>query len=113
MPPITVTGTELEYTVDGLSPNVTYIVKCISSNGVDSCDSSVDMIRRKFSIVHRNYSQYLYNCINEIIQIQYHYMLMLLRIYNIKFIAVFRGLLINFPWIAIFYPLSDLLPLNL
>ena len=45
MPPITVTGTELEYTVDGLSPNVTYIVKCISSNGVDSCDSSVDMIR--------------------------------------------------------------------
>ena len=44
MPPITVTGTELEYTVDGLSPNVTYIVECTSSNGEDSCDSNMDTI---------------------------------------------------------------------
>ena len=72
MPSKTITGTELEYTVNDLNPNVTYTVKCISSNGGDSCDSSVDMIRRKFSIVHRNYSLYLYNCINEIIQKQYH-----------------------------------------
>ena len=37
---MTITGTELEYTVDGLSPNVTYIVECTSSNGEDSCDSN-------------------------------------------------------------------------
>ena len=46
MPPIIKTGTELEYTVDGLKPNVNYTVKCYStsSNGYDSCDSS-DTIR--------------------------------------------------------------------
>ena len=44
MPSITVNGTELEYTVDGLKPNVTYTVKCMSSNGEDSCDSSKDTI---------------------------------------------------------------------
>ena len=57
MPPITVTGTELEYTVDGLSPNVTYIVECTSSNGVDSCDSSMDTIISKltFPYIHLNY----------------------------------------------------------
>ena len=57
MPRITVTGTELEYTVDGLKPNVTYTVECMSANGDDSCDSSMDMIRRKLlPIVHRNYA---------------------------------------------------------
>ena len=40
MPSITINGTELEYTVDGLSPNVTYIVECMSSNGEDSCNST-------------------------------------------------------------------------
>ena len=57
MPPITLTGTELEYTVDGLSPNVTYIVECTSSNGVDSCDSSMDTIISKltFPYIHLNY----------------------------------------------------------
>ena len=49
MPPITVTGTELEYTVDGLSPNVTYIVECTSSNGEDSCDSNMDTIISKLT----------------------------------------------------------------
>ena len=72
MPPITVTGTELEYTVVDLNPNVNYTVKCMSSNGEDSCGPSIDMIRRKLlSIVHLNYALYLNNCINEIIQIQY------------------------------------------
>ena len=47
MPSKTVTGTELEYTVDDLKPNVTYTVECMSSNGEDSCGPSMDMIRRK------------------------------------------------------------------
>ena len=47
MPPKTVNGTELEYSVDDLSPDVNYIVECTSSNGEDSCDSSMDMITRK------------------------------------------------------------------
>ena len=42
-----VTGTELKYTVNDLSPGVTYIVECTSSNGDDSCNSSMDMISRK------------------------------------------------------------------
>ena len=67
MSSITVTGAELEYTVVDLNPNVTYTVECMSSNGEDSCDSSMDMIRRKLlSIVHLN----LCYCINKIIQIQ-------------------------------------------
>ena len=41
----TVNGTVLQYTVDGLSPYVTYTVECTSSNGVDSCDSNMDTIR--------------------------------------------------------------------
>ena len=57
MPPKTVTGTELEYSVDDLSPNVTYIVECTSSNGIDSCDSSMDTIISKltFPYIHLNY----------------------------------------------------------
>ena len=43
--PKTVTGTVLEYTVDGLSPYVNYTVECTSSNGEDSCDSNMDTIR--------------------------------------------------------------------
>ena len=43
--PKTETGTELEYTVDGLSPYVNYNVECTSSNGEDSCDSNMDTIR--------------------------------------------------------------------
>ena len=43
--PKTVTGTVLQYTVDGLSPYVTYTVECTSSNGEDSCDSNMDTIR--------------------------------------------------------------------
>ena len=59
MPSKTVTGTELEYTVDGLSPNVNYIVECVSANGDDSCNSSMDMIRRKLlSVVHVIYLIY-------------------------------------------------------
>ena len=46
MPPKTVTGTELEYTVQDLRPSI-YTVECISSNRVDSCDSGMDKIRRK------------------------------------------------------------------
>ena len=49
MSPITVTGTELEYTVDGLSPDVTYIVECTSSNGEDSCETSMDTIISKLT----------------------------------------------------------------
>ena len=57
MPSKTVTGTELEYTVDDLSPNVTYIVECMSSNGEYSCDSSMDMITRKLLLIfHPNYA---------------------------------------------------------
>ena len=41
----TVTGTVLQYTVDGLSPYVTYTVECTSSNEEDSCDSNMDTIR--------------------------------------------------------------------
>ena len=57
MPSITVTGTKLEYTVDDLSPDVTYIVECVSANGVDSCDSSMDTIISKliFPYIHLNY----------------------------------------------------------
>ena len=43
--PKTVTNTVLQYTVDGLSPYVTYTVECTSSNGEDSCDSNMDTIR--------------------------------------------------------------------
>ena len=43
--PKTVTGTVLQYTVDGLSPYVTYTIQCTSSNGEDSCDSNMDTIR--------------------------------------------------------------------
>ena len=43
--PKTVTGTVLQYTVNGLSPYVTYTVECTSSNGEDSCDSNMDAIR--------------------------------------------------------------------
>ena len=45
LPPKTVTDTVLQYTVDGLSPYVTYTVECTSLNGEDSCDSSMDTIR--------------------------------------------------------------------
>ena len=63
MPPKT--GTELEYTVEDLNPNVNYTVECMSSYGEKSCDSNMDMIRRKLiSIVHLNYALYLKNCIN-------------------------------------------------
>ena len=43
MPPITVTGTELEYTVDDLSSDGAYTVNCTSSNsnGDESCNSNV------------------------------------------------------------------------
>ena len=43
--PKTVTDTVLQYTVNGLSPYVTYTVECTSSNGDDSCDSNMDAIR--------------------------------------------------------------------
>ena len=43
--PKTVTDTVLQYSVDGLSPYVTYTVECSSSNGEDSCDSNMDTIR--------------------------------------------------------------------
>ena len=43
--PKTVTDTVLQYTVDGLSPYVTYTVECTSSNGEDSCNSNMDTIR--------------------------------------------------------------------
>ena len=43
--PKTVTGTVLQYTVNGLSPYVTYTVECTSSNGEDSCDSNMKIIR--------------------------------------------------------------------
>ena len=43
--PKTITGTVLQYTVDGLSPYVTYAVECTSSNGEDPCDSNMDTIR--------------------------------------------------------------------
>ena len=55
-----VTGTELKYTVDDLSPGVTYTVECMSSNGEDSCDSSMDMITRKSpSLCQSNLCLYL------------------------------------------------------
>ena len=41
----TVTDRVLQYTVDDLSPYVTYTVECTSSNGEDSCDSNMDTIR--------------------------------------------------------------------
>ena len=41
----TVTGTVLQYTVNGLSPYVNYTVECTSSNGEDSCDSNMNTIR--------------------------------------------------------------------
>ena len=50
MPPITVTGTELEYTVDGLRPGVNYTVECTSSNGEESCYSSMNTIMSKFKL---------------------------------------------------------------
>ena len=60
MPPITETGTDLKYPVDGLSPDVNYIVECMSSNGEDSCDSSMDMITRKLLLIfHHNYALYI------------------------------------------------------
>ena len=43
--PKTVTGIVLQYTVNGLSPYVNYTIECTSSNGEDSCDSSMDTIR--------------------------------------------------------------------
>ena len=43
--PKTVTDTVLQYTVNGLSPYVNYTVECTSSNGEDSCDSNVRIIR--------------------------------------------------------------------
>ena len=43
--PKTVTDTVLQYTVNDLSPYVTYTVECTSSNGEDSCDSNMDTIR--------------------------------------------------------------------
>ena len=43
--PKTVTDTELQYTVNGLSPYVNYTVECTSSNGEDSCNSSMSIIR--------------------------------------------------------------------
>ena len=43
--PKTVTDTVLQYTVDGLSPYVTYTVECTSFNGDDSCDSNIRIIR--------------------------------------------------------------------
>ena len=51
MPPITVhvNGTELEYTVDGLSSGVNYTVDCMSSNGEDSCETSMDTIISKLT----------------------------------------------------------------
>ena len=44
---MTVNGTELEYTVEDLSPNVNYTVECTSSNGEDSCNSDMDTIISK------------------------------------------------------------------
>ena len=44
---MTITGTELEYTVEDLNPNVYYTVECTSSNGEESCDSTMDTIRSK------------------------------------------------------------------
>ena len=43
--PKTVSGTVLQYTVNGLSPYVNYTVECTSSNGEDSCDSNMNTIR--------------------------------------------------------------------
>ena len=43
--PKTVTDTVLQYTVNDLSPYVTYTVECTSSNGEDSCNSNMDTIR--------------------------------------------------------------------
>ena len=62
MPSKTVTGTELEYTVKDLNPYVNYTVECMSSNGEDSCESSMDMIRRKLLSIFHLY--YALNCIN-------------------------------------------------
>ena len=41
----TVTGTVLQYTVNGLSPYINYIVECTSSNGEYSCDSNMKTIK--------------------------------------------------------------------
>ena len=43
--PKTVSGTVLQYTVDGLSPYVTYTVECTSSNGEASCNCNTNTIR--------------------------------------------------------------------
>ena len=43
--PKTVTDTVLQYTVNGLSPYVTYTIECTSSNGEDSCNSNMNTIR--------------------------------------------------------------------
>ena len=65
MPSNTVTVTELKYPVDGLNPDVNYIVECMSSNGEDSCDSSMDMITRKLLLIfHPNYALYLNKRLN-------------------------------------------------
>ena len=59
MPPITVTGTELEYTVEYLSPEVTYTVECTSSNGEEACNFSMNTTRMpcsKYNYIFNMYS---------------------------------------------------------
>ena len=46
---VNVTNLDIPYTVDGLSPGVNYTVECMSSNGEDSCDSSMDTIICKYT----------------------------------------------------------------
>ena len=48
----TVTDTVLQYTVNGLSPGENYTIECTSSNGDNSCDSSMDNIICKYICVY-------------------------------------------------------------
>ena len=57
---MTITGTELEHTVEDLNPNVYYTVECTSSNGEESCDSTIDTIR---SDLHFVVNQQILKCI--------------------------------------------------
>ena len=68
--PKTVTGTVLQYTVNGLSPYVTYTVECTSSSGEDSCNSNMDTIRMpsdgEFSVFRHIYI-FKYSIINKLV----------------------------------------------